>query len=148
VLTKWSAYLRRPPGRRGARTVWRGTGGATATEFGLIAPVLILILYLIMETGRLIWTQSSLQLAVDEGSRFAAARSGATNAQIQDAAAARLIGVPAGAVTWTITREAGTTMNFVTVTANHTFTLVAPLLTDVDAGLLQLSARSRTPVPP
>jgi Flp pilus assembly protein TadG len=48
--------------------------GSAAVEFGLTAPVFFLLLFGAIEFARLLWTQNSLQYAVEE-----AARCGAVN---------------------------------------------------------------------
>jgi Flp pilus assembly protein TadG len=45
--------------------------GATIVEFALAAPPFLLLLLGIMEFGQLLWTQSSLDFAVQEASRCA-----------------------------------------------------------------------------
>ncbi len=46
--------------------------GSTAAEFAFVAPVLILLLFGIMEYGRLLWTKNSLEYAVERAARCAA----------------------------------------------------------------------------
>jgi Flp pilus assembly protein TadG len=62
--------------------------GVTAIEFSLIVPVFLLIIYGIMELGRLLFIYNSLGHAVYEGGRYAIVRgsesaSPATTAQIE-----------------------------------------------------------------
>jgi Flp pilus assembly protein TadG len=62
--------------------------GVTAIEFSLIVPVFLLIIYGIMELGRLLFIYNSLGHAVYEGSRYAIVRGSesavpATTAQIE-----------------------------------------------------------------
>lgn len=45
--------------------------GTTAVEFALVAPALCLLIYGVMEFGRLAWTQSALNFAVEEAARCA-----------------------------------------------------------------------------
>lgn len=49
----------------------RARGGTAAVEFALIAPALFLLLFGIIEFGRLMWTQSALHFAVEEAARCA-----------------------------------------------------------------------------
>jgi Flp pilus assembly protein TadG len=49
--------------------------GATAVEFAFVAPLLLLLLLGLAEIGRVMWTQSALQFAVQEAARCAAIQS-------------------------------------------------------------------------
>jgi Flp pilus assembly protein TadG len=69
--------------------------GATAVEFSLILPALLLLLFGIVEFGRLLWTQSALHFAVEEAARCAtvdAANCGSASA-VQSFAVARAAGL-------------------------------------------------------
>ena len=46
-------------------------GGATAVEFALVSPVLLIAILGALEFGRLMWTQSALHFAVEEAARCA-----------------------------------------------------------------------------
>ena len=53
------------------RAFGRGNSGTTAVEFALVAPLLFLLLFAIMEFGRAWWTKNSLQYAVERATRYA-----------------------------------------------------------------------------
>jgi len=53
------------------RAFGRGNSGATAVEFALVAPLLFLLLFGIIEFGRAWWTKNSLQYAVERATRYA-----------------------------------------------------------------------------
>lgn len=59
---------------RRLRQVRRNDEGVTAIEFSLIVPVFLLIIYGIMELGRLLFVYNSLGHAVYEGGRYAIVR--------------------------------------------------------------------------
>jgi Flp pilus assembly protein TadG len=66
-------------------------GGNPAVEFGLLAPVLLLFLFGIIEGGRMLWTLNALHYSVQEAARCAsinAATCGSAS-QIQTFAAGR-----------------------------------------------------------
>jgi Flp pilus assembly protein TadG len=50
----------------------RNTAGSAAVEFALTAPVLLLMLFGAIEYGRVLWTQNSIQYAVEQAARCAA----------------------------------------------------------------------------
>lgn len=70
-------------------------GGATAVEFALIAPALLLLLFGVAEFGRLLWTQSALHFAVEEAARCAAVDTTncASTAAVQSFAVGRAAGL-------------------------------------------------------
>jgi Flp pilus assembly protein TadG len=49
-----------------------GRNGSAALEFGLVAPVLMLLLFACIEYARLLWTWQALQLAGDQTARCVA----------------------------------------------------------------------------
>jgi len=102
----------------------RRTDGATAVEYALVLPALLLFVLGIIDVSRLLWTYTTLHRAVE-----AAARCGAVNeidcvssGQIQSYAAAQAWGM-------TITPGAFTVSNpacGVQVQANYDFTFIIP----------------------
>jgi Flp pilus assembly protein TadG len=50
----------------------RSTAGSAAVEFALTLPALLLMLFGAIEFGRLLWTQNSIQYAVEQAARCAA----------------------------------------------------------------------------
>ncbi len=53
------------------KSLLRATQGATAIEFALVAPAMLLTLFGAIEFGRLMWTQSALHYAVQQAARCA-----------------------------------------------------------------------------
>ncbi|HTE76020.1 MAG TPA: TadE/TadG family type IV pilus assembly protein [Xanthobacteraceae bacterium] len=53
------------------RAFGSGNSGATAVEFALVAPLLFLLMFALMEFGRAWWTKNSLQYAVERATRYA-----------------------------------------------------------------------------
>jgi Flp pilus assembly protein TadG len=67
----------------------RDTAGSAAVEFALTIPVLLLLMFGLFEFGRLLWTQNSIQYAVEQAARCAAfSLTGCTNATETSAFAA------------------------------------------------------------
>jgi Flp pilus assembly protein TadG len=56
----------------GLRILPRGRRGSIALEYALLLPVLLLFIVGIMEVGRLMWTQTTLDRAVEAAARCAA----------------------------------------------------------------------------
>lgn len=118
----------------------RDCRGATAVEFALLLPVLLVLLMAVLELGRALWLRQDMQFAVEEAARFALVEDAATASAIVARAAARMAAVgPAAATQLTATLDA----DAVTVTATADFApVVAGLL---PPGTVTLTARARLP---
>jgi Flp pilus assembly protein TadG len=49
--------------------LWRDRSGAPALEFALVAPTILLLIMGGVEFGRLMWTESALQMSVQQAAR-------------------------------------------------------------------------------
>lgn len=127
--------------RRSLRRFRRCEGGVSALEFALVAPLFFLLLFGIVEFGRLAWIRTSLQFAADEASRYALISSGASTSQITDYARARVSGVDPSLVTVNVTQEASGGRTFVVVDLSYNFSFVAENL--LPYGPISLVGRSR-----
>jgi Flp pilus assembly protein TadG len=87
------------------RRLARARTGATALEFALVAPALLLMLLGLVEVGRAFWMKSALDFAVQEAARCAVVQQAnpacANPAAVRAYAAARVaqLAIPASAFT-------------------------------------------------
>lgn len=84
------------------RRLVRDSGAAVATEFALVAPALFLVIFGAMEFGRMVWTEASLNFAVEEAARCASVNPsvcGTSNQTATYAAGLTATGVPSTAFT-------------------------------------------------
>jgi Flp pilus assembly protein TadG len=131
-------------GRQDARD-----GGAAAVEFALVLPILLLLLFGIIDFGRLYFTQITLTDAAREGARVlaleGASGSGYSATQASDDAEARVQDAVSG-VDSAVNVSSGTCTDGqpVTVTATTNFSFLTPL-PDL-AGLLGISTVTGTGV--
>lgn len=122
--------------------------GTTVVEFAIAAPVFFLLLFAILDGGRLIFAYGAVAHAAKEATRYTVVRGNeaqldarrtdapATAAQINSAMQTRLSALPA--ITYTINwpldgndnpiKDPGT---FVTITATHDFVPVTPFLPEI-----------------
>lgn len=134
---------------RGAR-LWRARGGATAVEMAYLLPVFLLFLFAIEEFGRLLWTQTALQFAVEAAARCAVLYQPNADANcagdVRAYAANNAFGmsIPTSAFTYTANATCGASSatNGAEVDASYAF----PALVDL-SGLLSLLGVSRTSNP-
>lgn len=120
-----------------------GRRGATAVEFALLAPFLLLLLIGTMEVGRAFWIDSSLQYAAEETSRYIMVNRSAGNAEVSSYALSQLPGIDPDLVTVDVQRETVDGVEFVTVRTQYTFAVVAAIVPILPAAL---EGRSRTPL--
>lgn len=102
----------------------RGDRGAAAVEFALLLPVVLLIIFGIIDFGRMLHAQILLTEAAREGARAAALQSAAAGQARVNRVASSL-----GTVTTTIVEcpAAGGTNSDAVVDVQHTFTFITPL---------------------
>lgn len=68
--------------------------GVIAAEFALSIPIVVMMLLGLIEVGRIVYTQTALNFAAQEGTRYAIVRDGeVTTEEIEEYAASRLIAV-------------------------------------------------------
>lgn len=119
-------------GDGGRPRLWRCRAGVTAVEVAFLMPVLLLFLFGIVEFGRAMWIQSSLQYAVAAAARCAAIDP-STCGNVPAYAAKQVLGLSIPSSTFTYTSGASCGISGYTsgakVSANYTFnTVVARLI--------------------
>jgi hypothetical protein len=135
---------------RGLACLWGRRDGVTAIEMAFVLPVFILFLLGITEFGRALWTQTTLQYAVETAARCAKVTNGALCLPTVEAyAASQAIGmtIPPSAFTYTPNATCGvgsddTGAGGAEVSVSFPFVGLVPQLIPVD---VTLSARSCHP---
>ena len=104
----------------------RGRKGAVAIEYALLLPALLLFVVGIMETGRIIWTQTTLDRAVEAAARCGAVdqTTCATTIATAQYAVTQAFGLKIAVAAFTVTKPACG----VSVTAAFTYNFVIPLV--------------------
>ena len=123
--------------------LWRNLSGTTAIEFALTAPVFFLLVFGIVEAGRLMWTQVALQHGVEMAARCASLKTAdnpnpCPGASIEAYAAAQTLGLQPPLSVFTV----ATTACGAEVSAAYTYNVVT---TALGTPSLSLSARSCVP---
>jgi Flp pilus assembly protein TadG len=85
--------------------LWKERRGNAALEFAFLLPVFLVMFLGIMEFGRLLWTQTTLQHAVEAAARYAAINypSCTSSSQTQSYAAAEVFGQSVATSAFTLT---------------------------------------------
>lgn len=123
--------------------------GTATVETAIVLTPFLLLLFGMIEGGLLIWTQSSLQFAVEAAARYAAvyAPQGtpcASTAAIQSYAASQFIGLPVDSASFAVTQPAcGCQVSIVYPYSSNGFFVPA-----LFSGALNLNAASCYPAQP
>jgi Flp pilus assembly protein TadG len=107
----------------------RSDTGATAVEFAIVAPLLFLVMFGIIELGRAWWTKSSLQYAVERAARYYAVgcASGVCPSDGAAYAATQMYGQSIAPGTFTVVPATGTK-----VCVTYTFSYAPWFVGDLD----------------
>lgn len=129
----------------------KADSGATAIEFAIVGPMVLALMFGVMEGGRVMFTQGVLSYATQAATRWAVVNppaSGQTpaqyNAQIEDYAKSKLILISPNQVsTVTVTSPTNPADNTrtITVTVSYNFDWMLPYVSEA-AGTFALSASS------
>ena len=144
--------------------------GATLVEFALVAPILFLILFGVLEVGRLVGTNQQVQMAAREGARYGVGIGTSTNgdarytdcaeireatrrlSNLADLADSDIViqrdGGPSTTVTTICNPSDPASSDFsrgdrIIVTVTHNFSFVVPLIDDFFGGGVTLRATER-----
>lgn len=119
----------------------RRNDGAVTIEYALILPVLLVMVLGIIDVGRLLWTQTTLERAVEAASRCAAINTTlcGTTAKIQNYAVTQAYGLTVTTSVFTVS----TPVCGVTVQASFPFRLIVPWLARTSLTLTATSCYPR-----
>ena len=108
--------------------LWRGNDGATIIEIAILLPTFLLFLLGICEFGRVLFTQASLQYAVEAAARCSVINASGTcnsTAATKTYAAGEAFGLSIPTSTFTVSGGCSGTM---TITASYSFAFIVPQL--------------------
>ena len=114
---------------RNLRKLWKDRRGVAFVEFALVGSILILVTFAIIDFGRMMWLNNTVEHAATEGARYAAIRgsnkpSPATETQVVTFVQNRADGMALTPseidVTWTPNNNPGSTVT-VQVTYNYEY---------------------------
>lgn len=124
----------------------RDSVGATAVEFALILPLLIMLVVGTMEVGRLIWVQNALETAVQAGARYGSIHSDATTAEIASKAR-QSVSLDTAAADFSVTTSTDANgVDFIAVAVSQKATLMIPFTALIAGESVTLTATARFPM--
>lgn len=120
------------PFRRHAKRFGRETGGAAAVEFAIVVAAFLTFLFAIAYIGMIVFTNATLQWAVEKSSRLAAINPAVTQSQIASAVNAYLASAnaPSADVAYSVTTSG--TMKTGTITAHFSKSYTVPMIKTFD----------------
>jgi Flp pilus assembly protein TadG len=119
----------------------RARRGASALEVAAIMPVAIAFLLGTVEFGRVYWSRSSLQFAVDQTGRHAMANPGLGNEALRSYLRGQAIGLDPNAIAVSFSSDTVGGVGFVTINATTPFNFIAYFA----LGPIQLRGSVRVP---
>lgn len=134
-------------------------GGATAVEFAMIAPVLLMFVFGILEFSRAMWVHNALQQTAIAGARCegisqssvastAACNGSSVTGYVQSVATGWGITVPASGITVSANTTCAGATGFSAVTINYTFQTAVPQVLGSMASGVPMSANACFPNQP
>ena len=124
----------------------KDTEGATAVEFALIAPLLFILIFGLVEFGRLYWLQGSMAYAVEGAGRYAMLNISASNTDVINIAKTNLYGIDPTSVNFTVSGSNSGGVNYLTIVAQSSFNFIPDNL--LSYGTINLSKQVRVPLLP
>lgn len=127
------------------RTLLRDDRGAAAVEFAIIAPLLFVLVFGIIDFGRALFTLNNLTSAVREGARFAAVRENPAGdaaliqQRVNDFLSTANIGGTVPTATVTVNSVGGLAESITVSIDNYTFVPLTPIATLVGLGTITMS---------
>jgi Flp pilus assembly protein TadG len=117
--------------------------GVSAVEFALLAPVLLSMMFGVVEFGRVAYTQAVVSFAAEEATRYAVVNYAIDESEVRDVAQACLLGIdPAriNAIIVTGPVDPSDNTRTISVKVSYTFEFLLPFLPE---GAIPISGRSR-----
>ena len=124
------------------RRFLRHNGGATAVEFALTFPILLLVTFGVLEFGRAVFIWDSLKEALSITGRYAMYNPSATNSQLQTYFGQNIHAISGSAVSLSFASSSTGTMPFTTITATYNF---VPMTSLIPSLTFPLTSSARVP---
>jgi Flp pilus assembly protein TadG len=121
----------------------RCEAASAVVEFGIVGPLVLMILLGVIEFGRLHWVRNSMEYAAEQTARWAIVNTTATDDQLKAHAKAQLGSISASAPEVEIERDTVGGLTFVTVVVLYNFQFLADF---ADIGSIALRSETRVPL--
>lgn len=129
------------------RKLIHNSRGAAAVEFALVAPIIFIVIFVLINFGRLYWVQGSMTFAIEAAGRYAMLNPASSSATITSQANANLYGISTSEVAFSTNTITGSdSVQYMIITANASFNFIPGDL--LPYGTINLSRKVRVPLIP
>lgn len=129
------------------RNLLGNSRGAAAVEFALVAPIVFIVIFILINFARLYWLQGSMTFAIEAAGRYAMLNPASDNVTVTNQANANLYGINASEVAFsTATATGSDSVQYMTITAQASFNFIPGDLLPFTT--INLSRRVRVPLIP
>ena len=121
---------------------------ATAVEFALVALPFLLMIFGVMEGGRVMWSMNGVQFAIEETSRYASINSTLTNESFESYAQGKLAEMYVASTPLIVTSSSVTTngVNFIEIDGTYTHSTMLNGFLPANFGNFEFTTSARKPV--
>ena len=125
----------------------KDTKGTTAVEFAMVGTLMLLMLFGIIELGRIFWTQNAVQSAIELTARRYIVSTSMSDSELQDYARAAMTSMQldGSRLTLTVTKTTSQSIKFIQLDGAYAYSPLGTLITQFTN--LSLKARSRISYP-
>lgn len=124
----------------------KSESGVAAVEFALIAPIFFMMIFGIIDMGRVYWLISSMEYAVEGAGRYAMLNTSATSQQVIEEAQDNLYVINQNSVTFTTSTSSSSGINYMTIQAQASFNFLPPAM--FNYGTIALTRTATVPLLP
>ncbi len=109
--------------------------GAVAIEFAFGMPIFLAMIYGVFEFGRILWTQNTMEFAIEEAARYVMVNPNATDAQIVTIVEDKATGLDAARINVGVNFEQiGADNSVVDITGTYNYAPLFPIVFPVVGG--------------
>lgn len=99
--------------------------GASAVEFAMLLPIMVIFLFGVVDLGRCFWTETSLRHAVNEVGRSVMTGGDPGNSELTEQIGETLIRIDADEIDFTYNRDTEDEIDFMTIRAEYPYSFLA-----------------------
>lgn len=111
--------------------------GATAVEFALILPLVLLTIFGMIEFGRMLWIRNTMEYVAETAARYGGINTTKTQAEIEAYALTKVIGIDPAGWSWAVDTQS----TYVSVSISYNYVLLTSGVLNISPVTLVATAR-------
>jgi Flp pilus assembly protein TadG len=129
------------------RRFWKDSKGTTAVEFGMVSVLMLMMLFGIIELGRIFWTYNAVQSAIELTARYYIVHTSTSDSALQTYArdAMTAMELDPSHLTVTVTKTTASSIKFIQLNATYAYSPLGTLVTQFNN--MSLTAKTRISYP-